>query len=180
MAIKGCDGAYDGKFWYGLKTTKRFCRPSCPKHSYDPKNILIFQSAEEAADKGFHPCSRCHPELPDWAGTKPELAHSAQKLIRESYAQKFSLEAVANTLHINKYYLLRIFKSETGMTLLEYHNFVRCKEAEALLQSQEYSISMVASMVGYVSASHFTQVFRRITGLTPSEYRRSYLKSLDE
>ena len=80
---------------------------------------------------------------------------------------------------MDKSYLLRTFKEATGRTLLEYHNCVRCEAAKELLTRPELTISFVASAVGYVSASHFTQVFRRHTGKTPSQYRSDYLESLD-
>ena len=179
-AIKNCDKRYDGRFFYGLQSTKKVCRPSCPKRSYDPKRIAVFDTLEEALSQGYRPCSRCRPELPDWSGAKTELAKAAEQYVREHYTDKFSLSVLADTLHVDKSYLLRTFKSVTGHTLLEYHNLVRCEIAKELLTRPELSASFIASEVGYVSASHFSQVFRKTVGCTPSEYRERYLKSLDE
>lgn len=180
LAIKGCDRSYDGRFYYALKTTKKVCRPSCRKRSYDPRRVIIFDTLGDAAAHGFQPCSRCRPELPDWEGAGKELSRAAERLIREHYTEKFSLDSLAGALHIDKSYLLRTFKKNTGSTLLEFHNRVRCEAAQKLLTRPELSISYIASATGYASASHFSQVFRKIVGKTPSEFRNDYLKNLDE
>lgn len=179
LAIKNCDGGFDGKLWYALRSTKKICRPSCRKRSYDPKKVIVFTSLDDALAQGFQPCSRCRPDHASWEGSKKELARSAERFIREHYTEKFSLDALAGELHIDKSYLLRTFKESTGCTLLEYHNLVRCENARELLTRPELSVSYIASSVGYVSASHFTQVFRKIVGKTPSQYRADYLQSLD-
>lgn len=180
LAIKNGDGSFDGRFYYALKTTKKICRPSCRKKNCDPKKVLVFDTLDEALALGFHPCGRCRPDRSSWEGTKTELARSAESFIREHYTEKFSLDALAGALHIDKSYLLRTFKAITGSTLLEFHNRVRCEAARELLTRPELSISYIASAVGYVSASHFTQVFRKIVGKTPSDYRAAYLESLDD
>ncbi|MBR1496514.1 MAG: methylphosphotriester-DNA--protein-cysteine methyltransferase family protein [Oscillospiraceae bacterium] len=178
-AIINRDRSYDGKFFYGLKTTKKFCRPHCPKQSYNPRRIVIFASVEEAARSGYLPCSRCHPDLPDWTDAKTELARSAEAYIRAHYAEKFSLSTLAEAMHVDKAYLARSFKSVKGVTLLDFCNHVRCEYAREMLTHPELSISYISSTVGYVSASHFSQVFRKEWGCTPSEYRENFFRSLE-
>ena len=180
LAIKNKDKTYDGKFCYALKHSKKVCRPSCKKASPRPENVIIFDTLQDALDKGYTPCSRCRPDKEVWEGARIELANAAQKLIEDRYQEKFSLDAIAKDLFVDKSYLLRTFKEVKGHTLLEYHNLFRSEKAKELLQRAELPISYIASEVGYVSASHFTQVFRKITGKTPSCYRRDYLRSLDE
>ena len=180
LAIKNGDTESDGRFFYAVKGSKRVCRPSCRKKSYDPKRILVFDTLAEAAALGYTPCSRCHPELERWEGPKKQLAAAAEKFIREHYTEKFSLTALAEALHVDKSYLLRTFKEITGSTLLEYHNKVRCEAAKELLTRSELTAAYIASAVGYVSASHFAQVFRRLTGKTPTQYRSDYLEDLDK
>ncbi len=180
QAIKNCDENYNGRLFYAIRNTKRVCRPSCRKKSYDPGKVVVFDSLESALKQGYRPCCRCRPELEHWEGPKKELAAAAEKLVRENYKEKFSLDALAGSLHIDKSYLLRTFKEVTGSTLLEFHNRVRCEKAKELLYRPELSISSIASQVGYVSASHFAQVFKRVEGCTPTQFRAAYLKSIDE
>ena len=68
-------------------------------------------------------------------------------------------------------YLLRQFRAHTGGTLLKYHNQVRCEQAEQMLADTALSISEVGEAVGFVSSSHFTHVFKKTVGMTPTEYR---------
>ena len=180
LAIKNKDKNYDGLFFYGLKSTKIVCRPSCPSRTCKAKNVVIFDSLEEASNEGYRPCLRCRPDLPQWEGAKKDLARKAKKYIEENYSKKFSLDAAAGALFVNKSYLLRTFKESEGMTLLQYHNFVRCKTAKELLTRSELKISYISNAVGYVTASHFSHVFKKFFGLTPFEYRTEYFESLDK
>lgn len=180
LAIKNCDPDSGETFFYSVRGSKKVCRPSCRKKSYDPKRIIIFDTLDEALARGYTPCTRCHPELERWEGPKKQLASSAEALIQEHYAEKFSLASLAGELHVDKSYLLRTFKEVTGHTPLEYHNSFRCDAAKELLTRPELSVSYIASAVGYVSASHFSQVFRRYAGMTPTQYRNNYLDSLDK
>lgn len=100
-----------------------------------------------------------------------ELTDAAKEYIEEHSAEKFSLSVMAGALYVNGSYLLRTFKSHTGHTLLWYHNHIRCEKAKELLEKKEYSISQAGEMAGFVSSAHFSHIFKKMTGLTPSEYR---------
>ena len=71
------------------------------------------------------------------------LAQQAGYFIREHSEQKFSLAGIAAALYVNGNYLARVFKRETGRTLLWYHNAVRCEKAKHLLLETELSVSEV-------------------------------------
>ena len=180
LAVRNSDASYDGMFYYGIRGSGRVCRPSCRKRSYDPKRIIIFDSLQDALAQGRVPCSRCHPEQERREDPKTQLAHAAGELVKACHTEKFSLTSLAEALHVDRSYLARTFKAVTGLTLLQYHNLVRCGAAKELLTRPELSISYIASSVGYVSPSHFTQIFRKIVGKTPSQYRDDYLRSLTE
>ena len=175
QAIKNNDKNFDGQFFYALKTTGTVCRPSCTARICNPKNVIIFYSLEDAIRQGFRPCYRCRPDQMDWLGPRTELAESAKKWIEDNYMEKFSLERIAASLYVNKSYLLRVFKDITGYTLLEYHNYIRCEFAKNLLTQPELSISMISSRVGFTTSSHFTKIFKKIYGCTPSAFRRQHL-----
>ncbi|MBQ9030983.1 MAG: methylphosphotriester-DNA--protein-cysteine methyltransferase family protein [Parasporobacterium sp.] len=180
MAIRNKDASYDGKFVYVLKTTGTICRPSCEKKVAAPNNIIVFDSTEEALAAGYHLCKRCRPDQVGWKGARQELTDDVLKLIHENYARDFSLEVLAEELHINKFHLLRTFKLVTGQTPLQYHNWYRCEKAKELLRQPELSISYIAYETGFNSASHFSRVFNRVTSMTPSEYRKEDLKNQKE
>ncbi|MGB3986308.1 MAG: helix-turn-helix transcriptional regulator, partial [Limnochordia bacterium] len=75
----------------------------------------------------------------------------------------------------SQYYLSRMFKTVTGLTLIEYLNTIRIQEAQKLLADENLSITEIASLVGYDSQTYFGRMFKRITGLTPREYRKHNL-----
>ena len=99
------------------------------------------------------------------------LARQAAYFIREHSEQKFSLSGIAGALFVNGNYLARVFRRETGCTLLWYHNAVRCEKAKQLLAETELSVSEVAVSVGYISSAHFSHLFKKMTGVAPSEWR---------
>ena len=179
-AIKNRDESYDGQFFYGIKTTGTVCRPSCKKKSCTPENVIIFQTLEEATSQGFRPCKRCRPDVMDWKGARVELAETVAKYIEDNYTTDFSLEQLAEYLHVNKYYLLRTFKQIKGDTPLVYHNKVRCEKAKELLEGTRLSVADISIRTGYNFPSHFSRVFRKTVGVTPSQYRRECLKTPKE
>lgn len=99
------------------------------------------------------------------------LAQQAGYFIREHSEQKFSLGEIAGALYVNGNYLARVFKQETGKTLLWYHNAVRCEKAKKLLSESNLSVSEIGAAVGYVSSAHFSHIFRKMNGVAPSEWR---------
>lgn len=179
QAIKNRDKSFDGQFVYVNRNTGTICKPSCGKKVISPENIILFNDVEQALNAGYHVCKKCHPEFKDWKGARQELAESARQEILSHYQEAFSLDALADSLHINKFYLLRSFKQVTGETPLQYHNRIRCEKAGDLLQQVELPIAYIAFETGFNSASHFSRRFKEVTGMTPSEYRRSYLESLN-
>ena len=106
------------------------------------------------------------------SGARRELADAAEQLVRERYTQKFSLDALADTLHVDKSYLLRTFKKIKGTTLLAFHNQVRCEAARVLLTSTDIPVSGISASVGFVSPAHFSHIFKKYSGVTPTEYRQ--------
>lgn len=174
LAIKNCDKEYDGLFFYALKTTKTVCRPSCTARTPNPKNVLIFNSVDDAINEGYRPCNRCRPDYMEWKGAKEELSIKAKQYIEVNYSEKFSLKEIAKKLYVNPYYLHRTFKDTTSYTLLWYHNFVRIEMAKVMLKNTQLSISFIAFEVGYNSLSHFSRAFKKLIGCSPSVYRNFY------
>ena len=108
------------------------------------------------------------------------LAQQAGYYIREHSEQKFSLPQIAGALFVNGNYLARVFRRETGCTMLWYHNTVRCEKAKRLLAETDLSVSEIGAAVGYVSAAHFSHLFKKITGAAPGEWRNGNRKAPKE
>ena len=101
------------------------------------------------------------------------LAQTATGYIEAHYKEKFSLQKMAGALYVNGSYLLRAFRKSTGFTPLAYHNHIRCRRAMELLADPGMSVSQIGEAVGFVSAAHFSHVFKKEAGCTPTEFRLS-------
>lgn len=98
----------------------------------------------------------------------------AQKYINEHYASPVNLEEVSAFVGFNATYFSTLFKKETGVNFLEYVTIVRIKAAKQLLADSKKSISDICCDVGYNDFKHFTKQFKKVTSLSPSEYRKLY------
>ena len=108
---------------------------------------------------------------PASAGAAPQRSDEIRHYIDQNYAMDLSLDQLAARFYLSPNYLCRLFKQETGVTLLKYINDTRMKKARELLRTTQMKIGQVAAAVGYRSASYFTQSFRSAYGMTPEAYR---------
>ena len=92
----------------------------------------------------------------------------------EHIAEEFNLDRLAAQASLSKFYFNRLFKSALGMSPSRYHIRLRMDEARRLLRETKRSVVEIALDVGYSNPSHFAQLFRRETGLAPSNYRRQW------
>lgn len=100
-----------------------------------------------------------------------EIVSLAKDYIRDHYAQEISLQEIAEHVHHNSNYLIRLFKKVEHTTPMDYLNLVRIQQAQMLLASDKFTISQVALMAGFNSTSYFSKIFKKATGATPSEYK---------
>ena len=94
--------------------------------------------------------------------------------MKQHRTDKFSLQEMANALYVNGSYLLRAFKQHTGYTPLAYHHHIRCEFAKELLTQTCQSVSDIGEAAGFVSSSHFSHIFKKMEGCTPTEYRMNH------
>lgn len=97
-----------------------------------------------------------------------------QEYIRKHYSEKITLEQLSDLVNINKYYLIRLFKQQTGLSPIDYLIHVRLEEAEKLLTQSTVTISSISDIVGFHSPSHFSKTFKESNHCTPSAYRKKY------
>src|SRR5690625_2043865 len=106
----------------------------------------------------------------------PKRMNQSVALIKHYINQNFrgpiKLDKLAIVGSINKYYLSHIFKDDVNISPIEYLNQVRIKEAKNLLETTSFTIAEIARFTCFSSQSFFSQVFRRETNQTPSEYRK--------
>ncbi|MDR0885815.1 MAG: helix-turn-helix domain-containing protein [Clostridiales Family XIII bacterium] len=88
------------------------------------------------------------------------------------YLEDVSLQDIADSLNINRYYLSHVFKKMTGVSPMAYIIRHRIGDAQRLLNETEDQVSDIAYQVGFNSLNHFNNMFVRLTGMTASKFRR--------
>ncbi len=102
------------------------------------------------------------------------VIHSVMQYVYKNYADKISLDEVAERVYLAPAYLSRVFKNETGQTFTNYLNSVRIEKSKELLSHYSLKLSDIALSVGFEDQSYFTKVFKKITGLSPLQYRKKH------
>lgn len=96
--------------------------------------------------------------------------------IRENYNKQISLVHLAKYIGFSSYYLSKLMKESFEINYCEYLTKVRIEKAKALLQSKECTIAEISYQVGYSEPKYFSNVFRKMEGISPSEYRKQFFK----
>lgn len=95
--------------------------------------------------------------------------------IHEHYARDFDIDELAGQVAVSPSYLFRLFKKKMQVTPMHYRNMIRVDKAKLLLADQQLTVDDVAERVGFEDPKYFARVFRDLTGMTASAYRRSRL-----
>ena len=91
--------------------------------------------------------------------------------MNENYPTIRNIDQIAGHFYVSKCHLCRVFKESMGITLIDYLNQIKLKNAKQLLTLSDRSISQVAELCGYNSVSYFSNIFKTAVGMSPSEYR---------
>ncbi len=140
----------------------------------DPKALEACRKAEESVG-----------DLVECAGVLYDLtialledsAHNmdtvliVKDFIQKHYREDLSRDQLAEIVYVTPNYLSKLFREKIGMNMREYVNLLRISEAKRLLLSTDENISDIASNLGYNNISYFSTVFRKISGLSPAEWR---------
>ena len=101
-------------------------------------------------------------------------SHKIEEILRyvqQRYNTDISLDEISDQVALNKSYVSYLFKKKTNSTLIEYVIKLRIEKAQELLRDTNLKIYEIAHMVGYSDFKYFNRVFKKITSITPTEYR---------
>ena len=157
------------KFYYSVKTTGVYCRPSCAARLARPENVQFHRTCEGAEKAGFRPCKRCKPDQASPVEQHAEKIASACRLIESSETPP-SLELLARHAGLSIYHFHRVFKAATGLTPREYAAAHRSNLVRKTLHKSD-TVTDAIYDAGYNSNSRFYETADRILGMTPSNYR---------
>lgn len=106
---------------------------------------------------------------------KAEHVQRIISFIKQHYAEDITLERLESDLHLSKYYLSKIFKEITGITIFYYFMQRRVQQAKIELMEGVLPITDIGYEVGFKYPSHFSRAFKQHTGVTPEQYRKMNL-----
>ena len=171
------DSRYDGRFFFGVRTTKIYCRVSCPARP-KPENIQVFKSPSEAERSGYRPCLRCRPDAAPGSevlnGTGRTVSR-ALRLIDEARFDRTSIETLAEKLGVTDRHLRRLFETHLGASPIEIIITKRLHTAKQLVTETNRPLSEIAHAVGFQSIRRFNDAFKKLFDRTPSDFRERRL-----
>jgi AraC family transcriptional regulator of adaptative response/methylated-DNA-[protein]-cysteine methyltransferase len=162
------DSQADGSFVIAVRSTRVYCRPSCPARRPLRRNVTFFHTLEEAEKQGYRPCLRCRPN--EIAGPVALVQRAVRKLA-ESNEEGVRLGVLAVGLGTTQATLRRAFLQVTGLRPRELAEALRLKRFKALLRAGK-SITDALYETGYGSSSRVYERSNAQLGMTPATYRK--------
>jgi len=108
-----------------------------------------------------------------------QYVSDALEIMRRDYAEQLTAARIASQLHIQPSYLHRLFREHTACTIGEHLQHIRIQHAQELLGETDGSLLKIANDVGISNQQYFCQLFKRISGVSPTEYRKQARAAAD-
>jgi AraC family transcriptional regulator of adaptative response/methylated-DNA-[protein]-cysteine methyltransferase len=159
----------DGVFYYSVKTTGVYCRPSCAARPARRENVAFHATCEEAERAGFRPCKRCRPNEAPLAEQQAALVAQACRLIQESQEAPV-LEELAAAAGLSRFHFHRVFKAATGVTPRAYAAAHRAQRVREQL-GRSRTVTEAIYGAGFNSGGRFYEASGEILGMTPTDFR---------
>ena len=150
LALTHRNPSSHSSFLYGVKSTKIYCRPTCPARLARRANVVFYDTEDQARQDGFRPCRRCQPDNPYFVGEKEEIVTRVLVFMHEKDggpAIKRNIKELAKEVGVTPGYLCRIFKKTMGMTLGEYMEEFERDPSEGLLERSQISSGFSGSVM---------------------------------
>lgn len=157
------DAAYDGVFFAAVRTTRVYCRPSCPARPLR-KNIAFYDSADAAEAAGYRACKRCHPRATH--APAEQLAQQIAAFIAEHGHAR--LESLCTATGYSPFHLQRVFKKVMGVSPLQYARARRSEQLRLHL-AQPVAVTTAIQDAGYSTSQAYAADEQ--PGMTPGDYK---------
>lgn len=169
-AVLRRDRSADGRFYFCVKTTGVYCRPSCGARRPRRENVFFVGTREVAEAAGFRPCRRCRPDEAVGPDARSEIIARACRMI-ETAEEPPALEALAQAAGLSPFHFHRLFRQATGVTPKAYAEAVRARRLREGLASSP-SVTGALYEAGFGSASRFYARAGTMLGMAPGRYRK--------
>lgn len=174
-AVNAKDSRFDGWFYTAVRTTRVYCRPSCPGMPPKAENMAFFPSAAAAQQAGFRACKRCRPDAspgsPQW-NARADLAARAMRLIADGVVDRSGVPGLAAHLGYSVRQVERQLLAEFGAGPLALARAQRAQTARLLIETTELPMSEVATAAGFGSIRTFNDTVREVFALPPTALRQ--------
>lgn len=129
-------------FFYGVKSTKIYCRPTCTARLARRANVVFYDTVDQARSDSFRPCKRCRPDDATFVGEREEVVIKVIALLRtnkDDPGKKGGLKSLAEEVKVTQSYLCRVFKQIMGMTIGAYMREFETEASEGETESSVQS-----------------------------------------
>ncbi|MBP2476416.1 AraC family transcriptional regulator of adaptative response / DNA-3-methyladenine glycosylase II [Crossiella equi] len=168
------DARFDGCFFFAVRTTGIYCRPSCPAVTPKRQNVEFHPTAASAQAAGFRACRRCLPDAvpgsPEW-DLRADLAARAMRLITDGVVEREGVSGLAARLGYSERHLSRVLAAELGAGPLALARAHRAHSARLLIETTELGFAEVAFAAGFASVRQFNDTIRAVFAVTPTALR---------
>jgi AraC family transcriptional regulator of adaptative response/methylated-DNA-[protein]-cysteine methyltransferase len=166
------DASADGQFFYGVKSTGIYCRPSCPSRRPERKNVSFYPTQAAAEAAGFRACLRCEPlRVAAKADPQADAIAKAAAFMTEHAGQRTSLDAVAEAAGVGKFAVMRGFKRVLGVTPGEFARAQRKERFREKVRTPKISRAPITEAVyeaGFGSSSRLYENADQMLGMSPT------------
>jgi AraC family transcriptional regulator of adaptative response/methylated-DNA-[protein]-cysteine methyltransferase len=163
------DESADGQFFYAVKTTKIYCRPSCPSRRPERKNVTFFPTPEQAQAAGYRACLRCEPDsVAKKADPQMKAIEAVSQFLTEHAEERTRLKDVAKATGVAPLTILRGFKRVLGVSPREFAKAQRVEKFKAKVREPKTTVTDAIYASGYGSSSRLYEGADALLGMTPS------------
>lgn len=160
---------FDGAFYFGVKTTGVFCRPSCASRTPKPGNVSFFQSVAEAESAGFRACLRCEPKNECAPNASAALIVRAFEILQSS-DDVLTLEELSRNLNVSPAHLQKTFKAALGISPKEIVDMLRLENFKRAVKKTDVTTALYES--GFGSSRALYEKAGANLGMTPAIYKK--------
>lgn len=175
-AIDARDPRFDGQFFTAVRSTRIYCRPSCPARTPKAANVTFYETSAAAHEAGYRACKRCLPEAvpgtPAW-NVRQDVAGRAMRLINDGVINRDGVAGLAARLGYSPRQLNRILGQELGAGPLSLARAARAQTARTLLVSTSMKLADVAFAAGFSSVRQFNETIAEVFAMTPTALRHT-------
>jgi AraC family transcriptional regulator, regulatory protein of adaptative response / methylated-DNA-[protein]-cysteine methyltransferase len=168
-AVVTRDRSADGAFYYSVRTTGVYCRPSCGSRRPNAENVAFHPTCADAERAGFRPCRRCKPDQPPRDEQQALLVAAACRRIDTAESMPSLAELAANA-GLSPHHFHRLFKAVTGLTPRGYAAAHRSRRVRDELRTST-TVTEAIYEAGFGSGGRFYDGSDEILGMTPTDYR---------